>query len=130
MPLSSSISSLAIALLLAGAAAADDGNTSIRYVDEDSERKPLYTVSPIYPEKARRERIEGEVQVCFEIDRSGRPFRIAVRQSTHRVFEKPSRLAVRASTWVPLGPDEKRTDIKTCRTFRFDLERIPVSEIQ
>ena len=114
--------SAALVLLLAGAAAADEEITVLRYTDDAGERTPLNTVVPIYPEKARRDRIEGEVQVCFDVDRAGRPYRIAVRHSTHRVFEKPARLAVRASSYVPLEDDEKTSGIKTCRTFRFELK--------
>lgn len=108
---------------------AEEGGGVIRYVDEDSDRTPMHTVVPIYPEKARRNRVEGEVQVCFDIDRQGRPYRIAVRNSSHRVFEKSAKLAVRASSWQPLGPDDEKSGIKTCRLFRFELERIPVSEL-
>lgn len=85
------------------------------------ERVPLKTVVPEYPESARRERVEGEVQVCFDVDRQGRPWRIAVRRSTHRVFERPSINAVRASTYVALDPDVPLPVVKTCRTFRFTL---------
>lgn len=88
----------------------------------DTERMPSLTVMPDYPEVARRERIEGEVQVCFEITRDGRTRRIAVRKSTHRLFEKPARRAVRASTYVPLSKDVALSGIKACRTFRFTLE--------
>lgn len=115
-------------LVIASSVAAQEAPGVVRHVDEDSDRVPLYTVAPTYPEKARRDRLEGEVQVCFDIDRQGRPYRIAVRHSSHRVFEKPARLAVRASSWLPLGPDETRSGIKTCRLFRFELERIPVNE--
>ena len=83
---------------------------------------------PEYPEAARRERIEGEVQVCFDITRAGKPRRIAVRRSSHRYFEKPARDAVRRSSWRPVPRPEKVPDIKACRTFRFRLERIPLDE--
>jgi len=93
--------------------------------DSSTDRVPLHTVIPEYPRTARRDRIEGEVQVCFNITRSGHATSIAVRHSTHRVFEKPSRKAVRRSTWLPLGKNETMTGIKACRTFRFSL--VPVS---
>ncbi len=93
--------------------------------DETSERTPLHTVVPAYPKVARRDRIEGEVQVCFHIDRKGKPYRVAVRKSSHRVFEKPAKRAVRASMYKPLEPGQKDSGIKSCRTFRFALE--PVS---
>jgi TonB family protein len=87
-----------------------------------AERIPLQTVVPVYPDTARRERLEGEVEVCFDVDRQGRPYRIAVRNSTHRVFERPAIDAVRASAYVALKPGEPLPNIKTCRTFRFTLE--------
>ena len=95
--------------------------TISRYIDEDTDRIPLHTVVPIYPEVARRDRIEGEVQLCYHIDKKGRPYRIAVRNSTHRMFEKPAKRAIRASTYKPLEPGERSSGIKTCRTFRFEL---------
>ncbi len=89
-----------------------------------TDRKPAHTVVPDYPEVARRDRIEGEVQVCFEITREGRTRRVAVRRSTHRIFEKPARRAVRQSTYVPLPDDAEVPAIKACRTFRFSLEPV------
>ncbi len=114
--------SLALLLLVVDPASPADGVSNI---DSGTDRVPLHTVIPDYPRTARRDRIEGEVQVCFNITRSGHPTRIAVRRSTHRLFEKPSRKAVRKSTWLPLGKDEPMPGIKACRTFRFNL--VPVS---
>lgn len=91
---------------------------------DGNERKPLFTMIPDYPEVARRDRIEGEVQVCFEVTRQGRTRRIAVRKSTHRLFEKPALRAVRASTYLPLPSDAVMSGIKACRTFRFTLEPV------
>jgi hypothetical protein len=62
------------------------------------------------------------VELCFDVDRAGRPYRIAVRHSTHRLFERPSIDAVRASAYVALKPGDPVPNIKTCRTFRFTLE--------
>ncbi len=114
--------SVALMLLATDPASSVDG---ISRTDSATNRVPLHTVIPDYPRTARRDRIEGEVQVCFNITRRGYPTRIAVRRSTHRVFEKPSRRAVRKSTWLPIGSDEPTTGIKACRTFRFNL--VPVS---
>jgi TonB family protein len=103
-----------------GEASGDDGVT---HRDDDShERIPRNTVAPAYPEVARRDRIEGDVQVCFNVDREGRPYRIAVRSSTNRAFEKPAIRAIRASRYQPVPKDQEVPAIKTCRTFRFRLE--------
>lgn len=92
------------------------------------DRMPVLTVVPAYPEEARRDRIEGEVQVCFEITREGRTRRVAVRKSTHRVFEKPAKHAVKMSTYAPLQRDAELPSIKACRTFRFSLEPVVTEE--
>jgi len=114
---------LSVVLLLAAAVAADEPRvTYLR--DATNNRVPLNTVAPVYPTIARRDRVEGDVQVCFNVDRDGRPFRIAVRSSTDRVFERPSIRAIRASRYVSLPEHQEVPGIKTCRTFRFRLESI------
>ena len=104
----------------------DDDPIFAEVTDTDSKRLPAHTVAPQYPHKARRDRVEGEVQVCFDIDREGHPRRIAVRKSSNRAFEKPSIKAVRASTFRPLPEDQPLQSAKSCRTFRFSLQ--PVEE--
>jgi len=100
---------------------------TVEYVTGDEgKRKPLHTVVPVYPEKARLARVEGEVEVCFKVNRDGKTSRVAVRRSTNRAFEKPSRDAVRASTYRPLPKDEELSGIKTCRTFRFHLAPVTI----
>ena len=110
-----------IALLVAVGSARGD---AVEPVDSDYDRVPMSTVMPEYPEAARRERIEGEVQVCFDISREGFARRVAIRRSTHRYFEKPARDAVRRSSWRPIPRPEEVPNIKACRTFRFSL--VPV----
>ena len=105
---------------------ADDDVDVLPLPHDKGDRKPLLTVVPIYPELARRERVEGEVQVCFNVDREGNTHRVRVRKSTNRIFEKPSILAVRASTYVPLPEDKEMSGIKTCRTFRFHLNQVAI----
>ncbi len=109
-------------LLLPASAVSQDAERVEHFIDDRSERQPTNTVAPAYPAKAQRARLEGDVQVCFNIDKDGRPHRIAVRRSTNRVFEKPAIRAIRASSFAKLGPDEVPSGIKTCRTFFFRLE--------
>ena len=111
-------------------ARADDGADMTHLQDDRGERKPVHTVVPRYPELARRERVEGEVQVCFNVDRNGKTHRVRVRKSTNRIFEKPSVLAVRASTYEPLPEGKKTSGIKTCRTFRFRLDPVAIERPQ
>ncbi len=111
-------------LLLTGSSLRAEETSVARVIDENSNRVPVITVAPAYPENARRDRIEGEVQLCYHVDKRGRPYRVAVRHSTHRVFERPSMRAIKASTYLPLKQGEQTSGIKTCRTFRFQLEPV------
>lgn len=95
--------------------------------ETSGDRVPQHTVVPRYPEKARRARVEGEVEVCFKVDHFGKVSRVAVRRSSNRVFERPAKDAVRNSSYQPIGPGEKLSGIKTCRTFRFRLTRLPAT---
>lgn len=112
------------------AAAAQEAPVVEYVAGDEGERNPLHTVVPVYPEKARRARLEGEVEVCFRVNREGKTSRVAVRRSTNRVFEKPSRDAVRASTYKSLPHDKTLSGIKTCRTFRFHLTPVAIEEPQ
>lgn len=113
---------LLLLLLLPALNTAAEEPGVIRLEEGTHERVPLNTVTPAYPAAARRERLEGDVQVCFDVDRQGRPYRIAVRSSTNRVFEKPAIRAIRASRYRPLSDEQDLPAIKTCRTFRFRLQ--------
>lgn len=102
-----------------------DDLEGVARADSRTDRVPLQTIIPEYPPSARRDRVEGTVQVCFNISRDGYPRRIAVRHSTDRLFEKVAMKAVRRSTWKPLAPGQEFSGIKACRTFRFSL--VPVT---
>ena len=94
------------------------------------ERVPLFTLIPDYPKIARRDRIEGKVQVCFEITRAGKTKRVTVRRTTNRLFNKAAVRAVKRSTYVPLEPHEIATYSRTCRIFRFSLEPVDDTDEQ
>ena len=119
---------LIASLLLAATAVLADGEVTVQPLPVDTgERVPLHTVVPQYPEKARRARVEGEVEVCFNVDRKGRTSRVSVRKSTNRAFEKTSRDAIKRSTYMPLPKGKELSGIKTCRTFRFHLNPVAVA---
>jgi len=96
--------------------------------EEFKERVPLHTVAPQYPPLAKQMRVEGEVTVCFNVDRDGKTHRVKVRRSSNRIFEKPAIKAVRVSTYQPLKRNQKETGVKSCRTFRFSLPLVETLE--
>lgn len=119
----------ALTLLLLSTAAAAAGEDEVTHLlDPAGDRVPLQTVVPVYPERALKDRLQGEVEVCFNVDREGRTSRIAVRRSSNRVFEKPAMQAVRASSYKPLEDNEILSGIKTCRTFRFRLDPVAIED--
>ena len=119
------------ALLFCTGAAGAGAEEQDSFIAEDSgQRRPLHTVVPVYPQLARRERVEGDVQVCFNVDREGKPYRVKVRSSTNRIFEEPALVAARASTFEPLPPGIRLSGIKTCRTFRFRLDPVAIEKPQ
>lgn len=122
---------LVLAMLLGFASGhADDSAEADHLYSDSTGRRPLQTTVPTYPERARRERLEGDVEVCFNVDQKGKTSRVAVRRSTHRIFEKPAMLAIRSSTYYPLSDDEGKSGIKTCRTFRFRLTPVAIEQPQ
>jgi len=126
--------SLATALFLtAGGAAFAQG--AVETVDriapdsrDDTDRNPVHTVIPEYPQQAWFERIQGDVEVCFFITRGGRPYNIAVRKSDHRIFERPARDAVKNSWFEAIPRPDKVPQVKTCRTFLFRLEPVETDD--
>ena len=119
---------LSTVLLLALSVSAQDESSVTHLLDPAGERMPLQTVVPVYPERALQDRVQGDVEVCFNVDREGRTSRISVRNSSHRMFEKPAVLAVRASSYAPLEENKILSGIKTCRIFRFRLDPVAIED--
>jgi TonB family protein len=119
---------LVAGLLLWGTLSSAQGfSTSVtHFMDTNTDRVPLLTAFPTYPSIARRDRIQGEVTVCFNIKQDGRISRAKLQDSSHRIFKKPVLRAIKKSTFEPLGPSQILATAKTCRTYRFRLEPVLV----
>lgn len=94
---------------------------------KDRDRQPIITSAPEYPVKARRERWEGKVVVCFTIDSAGRIRKPYILSSTHRIFEKAALRSVKASLFEPATEDQDSLQ-KTCRSFDFRLNPVDNTE--
>lgn len=119
--------------LVPGVVLSDDDTRVTRimhFEDSSSERTPTVTAVPQYPATARRDRVEGEATVCYFIDSKGRIRKPALRQSSHRIFAKPSLKAIKQSSYEPLRADQKVSTVKTCRTYRFLLNPVAIEEIE
>lgn len=100
------------------------------FEDASSDRVPWVTAVPQYPKPARRDRIEGEATVCYKINKNGRITNPSVRQSSHKMFAKPSLKAIKQSSYEPIRPDQEVSKVKTCRTYRFLLNPVAIEEIE
>lgn len=135
--MSKSAGSLAAVVLLLGAAHAS-AQSNVQTVDrldpwdskDDTDRTPIHTIVPEYPQKAWLERVEGDVEVCFYITRGGRPYNVRVRKSDNRIFERSARNAVEMSWFEAIPRGEKVPQIKTCRTFLFRLEPVDREDLE
>lgn len=92
--------------------AADTGREelplSANGVTESFSLTPQFTVAPVYPFKARRKRMEGQVRLEFSINPSGRPSDIRVVESTPSdVFDES---AVRALEKWKFDPNDVREE--------------------
>jgi TonB family protein len=120
--------------LVAGDAAWSQNDTRVtritHFEDSTSDRIPSVTAVPQYPKLARRDRIEGKTTVCYFIDSKGRIRKPSVRESSHRMFERPSMKAIKQSSYEPLEPDRKVSQVKTCRTFRFLLTPVAIEAVE
>lgn len=114
--------------MLPGLSTPQESRQNDSYVsDSERERSPAITAFPKYPYVARRDRMEGDATVCFTVNAKGQIIRPSIRDSTHRIFEKPVMKAIRASTYEPLKRGETKSNLKTCRIFRFRLDPILAS---
>ena len=118
--------SMVLLLVSTLAIAEEDGAVVTHLFDTSTDRIPFVTAFPKYPSVARRDRIEGEATVCFKIKTNGKISRPSMRNSSHKIFVRPTLRAIKKSTFEPLGPNQILATAKTCRTYRFRLEPVAV----
>ena len=95
-------------------------------VTNTAERRPMSSSSPTYPEKARNERREGDVTVCYTITAEGKVRRPYVHESSDRVFNRSAVRAAKEIVYEPAAPGAANTRAPACSTFRFRLQ--PLNE--
>lgn len=125
------ISALLLLSFAAFAVSADDVESQrVRLItDSSTDRQPASTEFPNYPSIARRDRIEGEATVCFNIDARGRVKNARVSEYSHKIFRRPALRAARKSSFEPLGPGQVLAKAKACRTYRFRLEPLQKDDL-
>ncbi|MDA0679804.1 MAG: energy transducer TonB [Proteobacteria bacterium] len=113
-------------VLATAIAIAQDSPDVTHFIDLNTDRSPAVTAFPKYPSIARRDRIEGETTVCFKIKANGQISRPVVTESSHRIFARPALLAMKKSSFEPVGPGQIVGTARSCRIYRFRLDPILV----
>lgn len=70
---------------------------------------PISKTSPVYPESAEEQKLEGYVIVKFDVMGDGRTANITIEESSSELFNRPSLIAARSFVYKP------RTDNKVMR---------------
>lgn len=94
---------------------ADSGETT-------TDRRAMVSSSPKYPTKARNERIEGDVTVCYTIDARGKVRRPYVKKTSDRVFNRAAVRAAKAIIYEAAAPGASNDRAPACSTYRFRLQ--------
>ena len=94
---------------------------SPRKADLDREPVPITLGSPVYPEKAKKEGIEGMVYVSAYVDVKGKVTEAKVEKSTAAVFDSAALAAARKSVFTPAGKDGKPVGAWVTLPYKFKL---------
>lgn len=81
----------------------------------------VHRVDPEYPYVMRRYRLEGRVQVDFEVDRDGRVQNPVIGESSNPAFDEPALVALRQWKFQPatVGGKPVRTRLREQMNFRM-----------
>ena len=94
----------------------------------DREYEPISKVSPVYPETALDERLEGDVVVEYTITRQGTVANARAIESTDEVFEAAALESVSQFAYVPRVIEGEPVDVSGVRVrvlFRLPVEHEP-----
>ena len=83
--------------------------------------KPVTQKMPVYPEEARKDKIEGEVYVEVSIDTAGRVWNARILKSSQPVLNQAALDAAKQWTFTPAVKDKKKVAITITMPFRFKL---------
>jgi protein TonB len=79
-------------------------------------------IPPIYPEKARRLELEGEVVMAVKILENGRAVGARILRSTSPLFDDPALACVRKWRFQPATKDGQAVALWYEATVRFNIE--------
>lgn len=85
--------------------------------------KLIKRVEPEYPLAMRRFRLEGRVQVEFEVDATGKAQNPVIKQSNNPAFDEPAIEALLASKFEPATADGKPVKSRLRQEIRFQMQR-------
>lgn len=108
----------------AAATAGEEVRHPIRYEPDSgiTEPKILHKVAPVYPEEARKNRIQGKVVSEALIDRHGDVVDVKVIETADEIFNQPTIDAITQWTFEPATKDGEPVDVIYTLTVKYALE--------
>ncbi|PKI13005.1 M56 family metallopeptidase [Colwellia sp. 12G3] len=96
--------------------------TQTKQIPSSLEAKLLNSISPIYPNLAKRRGIEMEVKVDFTIDKNGKVKDINFDQQSKLIYFKSAiRSAIRKWRFSPAKKNNRKIESKMTKIFSFSL---------
>jgi len=89
------------------------------FVPYDKEPRVLKSVTPEYPEAARRAGLEGKVWVKLLVDEKGRVPRAVIQQSAAEIFNQPALAAAKQFLFLPAESGGKPVCVWVSIPFHF-----------
>jgi periplasmic protein TonB len=87
----------------------------------DREPVPITLGSPTYPDKAKKDGIEGMVYVSAFVDAHGKVTEAKIERSTAAVFDSAALAAARKSVFTPASKDGKPVGAWITFPYKFKL---------
>ncbi len=120
---------LFVAVMLSGTrlsfSQAEDETPPPDFVEFEKAPEIIKTVTPRYPELARRAGMEGTVFVRVWVDREGKPRTVEIQKSGAEIFNQPAIEAAEQMRFSPAMKDGKPVSVWVAMPFKFKLTGRP-----
>jgi TonB family protein len=93
-----------------------------KYIEVEKMAEIISAGTPIYPEEAKRNKIEGKVFVKVLVDKEGTPKEAIVIKSDSEILSQPAKEAAMKSKFKPALNKGVPTDIWVVLPYRFKLD--------
>ncbi|RIK76750.1 hypothetical protein DCC62_10910 [candidate division KSB1 bacterium] len=101
----------------------DEGLPPPEHVLYDQGPKVVKEVSPIYPQAARKARLEGDVRVKIWVGKDGKPKKVVIQKSDNEIFNRAAIEAANQFTYKPAMYQNNPVDVWASIAFHFRFRK-------